>query len=53
MVQENDVIAIIVIILFFILALIAFGIYHLVSLARRDESSGTGSESGTQSLVDD
>jgi hypothetical protein len=53
MVQENDVIAIIVIILFFILALIAFGIYHLVSLARGGESSGSESESGTRSLVDD
>jgi flagellar biogenesis protein FliO len=54
MTQENDVIAIIVIVLFFILALIAFGIYHLVSLARGGESSsGTESESGSRSLVDD
>jgi len=53
MVQENDVIAIIIIVLFFILALIAYGIYYLVSVVRGDvgisESSGTGS----QSLADD
>jgi flagellar biogenesis protein FliO len=51
MVQENDVIAIIIIVLFFVLALIAFGIYHLVSVARGGSSS-TGS-SGQTSLVDD
>jgi thiol:disulfide interchange protein len=50
MVQENDVIAIIIIVLFVVLALIAFGIYHLVSVARR---GGTESSSGSRSLVDD
>ncbi|XXG95396.1 hypothetical protein Hte_001658 [Hypoxylon texense] len=48
MVKENDVIAIIIIVLFIVLALIAFGIYRLVHLARTqgsitDESSGSGS----------
>jgi len=53
MVQQNDVIAIIIIILFIILALIAFGIYHLVNVARRGgSSSGSGSDS-QGSLVDD
>jgi len=51
MVQENDVIAIIIIILFFVLALIAFGIYRLVSIAR-GQGSSTGS-SGSRSLADD
>jgi flagellar biogenesis protein FliO len=50
--QENDVIAIIIIILFFILALIAFGIYKLVEIARGQGSSSTGS-SGSRSLADD
>jgi thiol:disulfide interchange protein len=50
MVQENDVIAIIIIILFFVLALIAFGIYRLVHQARGTSSSGSGS---SRSLVDD
>ncbi len=53
MTQENDVIAIIIIVLFIILALIAFGIYHLVSVARGSVGSGSGSSSGSQSLVDD
>jgi thiol:disulfide interchange protein len=52
MVQENDVIAIIIIILFFVLALIAFGIYRLVHEVRGGSSSGSGS-SGSRSLVDD
>jgi thiol:disulfide interchange protein len=51
MVQENDVIAIIIIVLFFVLALIAFGIYRLVHEAR-GSSSGSGSGS-SRSLVDD
>ncbi|OTA56274.1 hypothetical protein K449DRAFT_468469 [Hypoxylon sp. EC38] len=46
MVKENDVIAIIIIVLFIVLALIAFGIYRLVHLARTQgtitEGSGTG-----------
>jgi flagellar biogenesis protein FliO len=52
MVQENDVIAIIIIVLFFVLALIAFGIYRLVSIARGESSTSSGS-SGTRSLADD
>ncbi|KAI1399561.1 hypothetical protein F4819DRAFT_464711 [Hypoxylon fuscum] len=52
MVKENDVIAIIIIVLFIVLALIAFGIYRLVHLAR---TQGTVSEesSGSDSLADD
>ncbi|KAK6581303.1 hypothetical protein PZA11_005994 [Diplocarpon coronariae] len=60
MVKQNDVIAIIIIVLFFVLALIAFGIYRLVSVARGSvagsSSSGSGSGSGSgssRSLVDD
>lgn len=49
MVQENDVIAIIIIILFAVLALIAFGIYRLVSIARAGSNS---SSSGQTSLAD-
>lgn len=46
--KENDVIAVIVIVLFFVLALIAFGIYRLVAMARNQgtittSSSGSGS----------
>jgi len=45
--KENDVIAVIIIVLFIVLALIAFGIYRLVTMARRNmsitSSSGTGS----------
>jgi thiol:disulfide interchange protein len=53
MVQQNDVIAIIIIILFIILALIAFGIYRLLYVAQRGGSStGSGSDS-RGSLVDD
>jgi hypothetical protein len=39
--QENDVIAIIIIILFLVLALIAFGIYRLVTIARGGSSTGS------------
>jgi hypothetical protein len=55
MVQENDVIAIIIVVLFFILTLIAFAIYRLVSIARGSViSSSSGSGSGSsRSLVDD
>ncbi|KAI2468177.1 hypothetical protein F4781DRAFT_432595 [Annulohypoxylon bovei var. microspora] len=50
MVKENDVIAIIIIVLFIVLALIAFGIYRLVHMAR---TQGTISEeSGSGSSVD-
>ncbi len=52
MVKQNDVIAIIIIILFFVLALIAFGIYRLVSIARGSVASSSGSGS-SRSLVDD
>jgi hypothetical protein len=38
--KQNDVIAVIIIVLFIVLALIAFGIYHLVSVAR-DNVHGT------------
>ncbi|KAI1814238.1 hypothetical protein GGS20DRAFT_585729 [Poronia punctata] len=43
MVKENDVIAIIIIILFIVLALIAFGIYRLVHMARARGSIESGS----------
>ena len=51
MVQENDVIAIIIIVLFFVLALIAFGIYRLVALARGE--GGTETSTSSQSRLDD
>lgn len=47
MVKENDVIAIIIIILFIVLAAIAFGIYRLVHVARNQGS--IESESSTES----
>ncbi|SPQ23245.1 f3383ea1-7306-4b52-986b-d1b4532d8815 [Thermothielavioides terrestris] len=43
--KENDVIAVIIIVLFIVLALIAFGIYHLVSVARRDVRGTVTTES--------
>jgi thiol:disulfide interchange protein len=51
MAKENDVIAIIIIILFIVLAAIAFGIYRLVHVARNQgtlttESSDTGTTEG-------
>jgi thiol:disulfide interchange protein len=49
MVKENDVIAIIIIVLFVILALIAFGIYRLVVIARDSVSVTSGSSSSTTS----
>ncbi|KAI1204042.1 hypothetical protein F5X97DRAFT_318072 [Nemania serpens] len=45
MVKENDVIAIIIILLFIVIAAIAFGIYRLVHVARHQgtlESTSTG-----------
>lgn len=52
MVKQNDTIAIIIIVLFVLLALIGFGIYRLVSIARNNMSSSTGSSStGSQSIV--
>jgi thiol:disulfide interchange protein len=47
MVQENDVVAIIVIVLFIVLALIAFGIYRLVSVARPQDGSSIDSSIGS------
>ena len=47
MVKETDVIAIIIIILFIVLAAIAFGIYRLVHVARNQGS--IESESSTES----
>jgi len=53
MVQQNDVIAIIIIVLFALLAGIAFGIYRLVTIARRNVSitSSTGSSSSSSDDV--
>jgi flagellar basal body-associated protein FliL len=48
MVKENDVIAIIIIILFIVLALIAFGIYRLVHVARHGGSITSGSSMSSQ-----
>lgn len=45
--KENDVIAIIIIILFIVLALIAFGIYRLVHMARNQGSITTTSSTGS------
>jgi len=46
MVKPNDTIAIIIIVLFSFLILVAFGVYNLVSVAR------AGSSSGSQSFAD-
>jgi len=51
MVQENDAIAIIIIVLFVVLVLIAWGIYRLVNAARGGSSSSS-SGSGSGSLAD-
>ncbi|KAI0394878.1 hypothetical protein F5Y17DRAFT_457466 [Xylariaceae sp. FL0594] len=51
MVKENDVIAIIIILLFIILAAIAFGIYRLVHKVRQSGSITTGSSES--SITDD
>ncbi len=53
MVQENDVIAIIIIVLFVVLALIAFGIYRLVSIARGSVSITSSTGSDSTDLADD
>lgn len=47
--KENDVIAIIIIILFIVLALIAFGIYRLVHIARSQGTITSTSSSGSSS----
>jgi hypothetical protein len=49
--KQNDVIAVIIIILFIVLALIAFGIYQLVSMAR-DNVHGTVTTSSDSSSND-
>jgi hypothetical protein len=52
--KENDVVAVIIIILFIILALIAYGIYRLVQQARGESSTTiSGSSTGSSSLADD
>jgi thiol:disulfide interchange protein len=53
--QENDVIAIIIILLFAFLAGIAFGIYRLVHIARTRGTVTTTSSSGStdEELADD
>jgi thiol:disulfide interchange protein len=55
--KQNDVIAVIIIVLFILLAAIAFGIYHLVSLARDNmhgtvTTSSASSSSSTEELAD-
>jgi len=55
MVKKNDAIAIIIIVLFFILSLVAFGIYQLVHKARRHmsvTSASSSSSSGSSGLAD-
>lgn len=49
MVQANYVIAIIIIVLFVVLSLVAFGIWRLVQIARSSLSISTGSSSSTGS----
>ena len=49
MVQENDVIAIIIIVLFAVLALVSFGIWRLVHVARRSMTITTASSSDSSS----
>ncbi|KAF5508220.1 Chromo domain-containing protein 2 [Colletotrichum fructicola] len=54
MVKQNDVIAIIVIVLFIVLAGVAFGIYRLVHVARQSMSVTSGSSSSSSDeIVDD
>lgn len=45
--KENDVIAIIIIVLFIVLALIAFGIYRLVHIARNQGTITSTSSTGS------
>lgn len=45
--KENDVIAVIIIVLFIVLALIAFGIYRLVHIARNQGTITSTSSSGS------
>lgn len=50
--KQNDVIAVIIIILFIVLALIAFGIYRLVHIVR-NQGSVTTSSTGSSGIVDE
>ena len=50
--KKNDVIAVIIIILFLVLALIAFGIYRLVHIVRTQGSVTTTSTGETSEIVD-
>ncbi|CRK44314.1 hypothetical protein BN1723_001000, partial [Verticillium longisporum] len=52
MTKPNDTIAIIVIVLFVVLALVAFGIYRLVHQARRSMSVTSGSSGSSSELAD-
>lgn len=51
--KENDVIAIIIIILFVVLAAIAFGIYKVVQMVRGRGSVTSGSSSGSSEEMED
>ncbi|KAF9876245.1 hypothetical protein CkaCkLH20_06188 [Colletotrichum karsti] len=51
MVKQNDVIAIIVIVLFIVLAGVAFGIYRLVHVARQSMSVTSGSSSSSSDEI--
>lgn len=52
--KENDAIAVIIIVIFFLLVLISFGIYKFVSAARTEStvSGSTSRSTETGSLVD-
>ena len=52
MVKRNDAIAIIIIVLFIVLAGVAFGIWRLVHVARRSMSVTSESSSGSSSIED-
>jgi hypothetical protein len=49
MVQKNIAIAIIIIVLFIVLALVAFGIYYAMRVGQRLEGGGSSSSSGSES----
>ncbi|KAK3381319.1 hypothetical protein B0H63DRAFT_524047 [Podospora didyma] len=52
--KQNDVIAVIIIVLFILLAGIGYGIYHLVSVARQNmHGTVTGSSESSSELDDD
>ncbi len=53
MVKKNDVIAIIIIVLFIILALVAFGIWSLVHKARRSMSVTSSSSQSSSGISAD